>query len=142
MTLEEFKDSWLKSWKISNSGLGIVEYDCGNVRSTVLYREGQFQVEMFIIHPNSDVPPHIHPNVDSFEIYLGGDISFMSDNQWYNQKVTSRVRQLKISSDTVHAAKIGEGGGVFLSIQLWKDMEPNRIGDNWSNISEEQNGDY
>ena len=37
-----------------------------------LYRENNFQVQLFICEPNINIPKHIHPNIDSFELFLYG----------------------------------------------------------------------
>ena len=52
-----------------------------DTHGTVLYRQGQYQVEMFTVEPNSEIVPHVHPNVDSFEVYIGGDIKFMCNDE-------------------------------------------------------------
>ena len=37
------------------------------VSGIVLYRNEQFQVELFICQPNLVIPEHTHPDVDSYE---------------------------------------------------------------------------
>jgi hypothetical protein len=42
------------------------------VSGIVLYRNEQFQVELFICQPNLFIPEHTHPDVDSYECFLYG----------------------------------------------------------------------
>ena len=47
-----------------------------NVTAILLYRRGQFQVQMFAVPEGTIIPEHVHPNVDSIEVYVGGNIRF------------------------------------------------------------------
>ena len=42
------------------------------VSGVVLYRRDNFQVELFICQPNTVIPEHTHPDVDSYECFLYG----------------------------------------------------------------------
>ncbi len=42
------------------------------VSGIVLYRKNNFQVELFICEPNTIIPEHTHPDVDSYELFLYG----------------------------------------------------------------------
>ena len=42
------------------------------VTSVVLYRKDNFQVELIICQPNTVIPEHEHPDVDSYELFLYG----------------------------------------------------------------------
>ena len=42
------------------------------VSGVVLYRRDNFQVELFICQPNTIIPEHTHPDVDSYECFLYG----------------------------------------------------------------------
>ena len=42
------------------------------VSGVVLYRKDNFQVELFICQPNTIIPEHTHPDVDSYELFLYG----------------------------------------------------------------------
>lgn len=78
----------------------------GSLSGCVLYRDGQYQVQLFIVKPNSEIPPHIHPNVDSYEVYLSGDINFMCNDKWFDQnKFGSYIR---VKENSYHGGKFGE----------------------------------
>jgi hypothetical protein len=40
--------------------------------ATCLFRKGQYQVEMYLIHPNPLIPVHQHPGVENLEIGQSG----------------------------------------------------------------------
>jgi hypothetical protein len=56
------------------------------VTKILLYRRGEFQVQLFAVPPNYIIPEHIHPNVDSFEVYVGGQINFSHGGKFVNTK--------------------------------------------------------
>ena len=72
--LTEFKDQYVNSDKFNkiqvpfNEPLMFVE----DITGLVLYRKGQFQIQLFICVPNCYIPRHRHPNVDSYELFLYG----------------------------------------------------------------------
>lgn len=40
--------------------------------ATCLFRKGQYQVELYLIHPNPVIPVHEHPGVENLEIAQSG----------------------------------------------------------------------
>ena len=101
-----------------------------DVTAVLWYRDGQFQVQQFIVPPNYIIPAHTHPNVDSFELYLGGNIEFSKNGEFViseddSQKVDEhgsaymRLEMLRIYPNDLHGGKFGPNGGVFMSIQHW-----------------------
>lgn len=101
-----------------------------DVTSVIMYRGGQFQVQMFIVPPNYTIPPHIHPNVDSIEVYMGGQIMFSHSGQFVvsEEEFTEPTaeglpkcagRLIRVRPNDWHGGKFGDSGGVFLSIQHW-----------------------
>jgi quercetin dioxygenase-like cupin family protein len=98
----------------------------GNLSALVLYRTGAFQVQLFIVAPGTVVPEHCHPDVDSFEVYLGGDIAFTLDGEPCNEHV------IRVTPQTWHGARVGERGGAFLSVQHWLNgRTPSTVADSW-----------
>ena len=76
-TLETFCTSFLEKMSV----IGAVPFAGAvtrieNVTAILLYRRDQFQVQMFAVPENTIVPEHTHPNVDSIEVYVGGNIMF------------------------------------------------------------------
>lgn len=102
----------------------------GNLSGVVLYRDNEYQVQLFIVKPNSVIEPHIHPNVDSFEVYVSGDIRFMCDDIWYDEPKSGQV--IRVKPNSYHGGEFGERGGCFLSVQKWLNgVPPTSVGDDW-----------
>ena len=127
-SLEEFVEYWMKEKPFTpmTEGTNFVDILSG----TTLYRSYPFQVELFIAKPNIVIPPHIHPNVDSYEVWVSGDIDFMRKGKWYNHPHENP--KIRVKHNNIHGAKTGNLGGSFLSIQKWLDnTHPDFIGNNW-----------
>jgi len=119
-----------------------------SVSGLTLYRQKDLQVQLFIFPPCSEVPPHVHPNMDSFEAYMGGEPLFQIDgiktdhhdklenfdtledkDAFYNQLF---LKSFRITEKTLHHARFGKKGGAFLSIQHWKNgVKPTSPADDW-----------
>lgn len=119
--------------------MGVTNF--GNMISFILYREGQYQVELFICpHQHSDFTVHRHPDVDTYEFPLCGDNHlFLNGKEVYTIKETEawlanpnlQSQLVPIMHDDWHS-----GGGhtmyAFLSIQHWLNgVEPSSVGLNW-----------
>lgn len=106
-----------------------------------LYRQGQFQVQMWLCPPESVIPDHSHPNVDSIQVFLCGDICFRK-----NGELTINQEKLDVQEDGVqalntfstrilptdtHGASIGKRGGAFLTFQHWLKGEPQSVELDW-----------
>jgi len=131
------------------------------VTSLLLYRNAPFQVQMFLTEKEFIVPEHTHPNVDSIEVYLGGDIKFshggkfVGRDKWVRGESgipappaglgmeegrlgTSHRRgmMIRVRPNDVHGGLTGKGGGAFLSVQHWlNDLKPHCISNDWSGIA-------
>ena len=110
---------------------------CGDVTSVILYRQPPFQVQMFIAPPGCVIPEHTHPNVDSFEVYVGGEIIFSHCGKPVTSKEdalsaapngTSRLagRVIRVRPNDPHGGVFGPNGGVFYSVQMWLNGIPPR----------------
>lgn len=120
-------------------------YNYGVVVSNVLFREGPFQVEMFLIPPSTNIVlnEHSHPNVDSFELYLSGEIMFtLEGEQVVNDQDAKSVVDgsskmlgtlIRVHPGVKHGAKVGNDGGSFISIQHWLNgVIPTSVGLDWN----------
>tara|TARA_Y100000996_G_scaffold262639_1_gene206643 strand:- start:254 stop:841 length:588 start_codon:yes stop_codon:yes gene_type:complete len=102
-------------------------YKIQDVTAVVWYRSDQFQVEMFIVPPNYIIPEHTHPNVESYEMYLGGDICFSHSGYWVAESDLIRFPSsndkkgalVRVRTNDSHGGVFGPNGGVFMSIQHW-----------------------
>lgn len=101
-----------------------------DVTSILLYRKNQFQVQLFAVPGNCVIPEHTHPNVDSYEVYVGGHIKFSHSGKWTardedinlptpNGLPTMRGQIVRVRPSDKHGGVFGPGGGVFLSVQHW-----------------------
>lgn len=101
-----------------------------DVTAVLWYRHKQFQVQQFIVPPNYTIPAHTHPNVDSYELYLGGEIEFSKGGEFIISpeqarslgkfgEAAMRGKTLRIHPDDLHGGEFGPNGGVFMSIQHW-----------------------
>ena len=98
------------------------------ITGITLFRNGQFQVEMFICPPNIEIPDHIHPNVDSFEISLYG-MRFRHENGLCDETDELKMYDsLRVRPQDKHGGISGPIGAAFISIQHWlNDVAPHRI---------------
>ena len=112
--------------------------------SLCIYRYEPFQVELVTVKPDTYIPPHTHPNVDSYEVALRG-MEFYSDGKttlpmWFADKLDDVGKSLsaahhmkvRIQPSTEHSAKSGPEGGCFLSVQKWLNgVAPSAVGMDW-----------
>jgi quercetin dioxygenase-like cupin family protein len=127
--LEAFLTWWLASRPINTPPNNSLTYQ-KDTHGVVLYRQSPYQVELFTVQPNSEIVPHIHPNVDSFEVFISGDISFMCNGEWFAQNLLGN--QIRVKPESWHGGKFGERGGCFLSVQKWlNNVEPTFVGNDW-----------
>ena len=113
------------------------------VWGAVLYRAGCWQVQIFILKPHCVIPEHRHPNVDSWEVFLSGDVEFTADGKVFIPMEESALpgfdgehayfgADLRVTPGTWHGAHSGAKGGLFLSIQQWLNgVAPTNVGDDW-----------
>lgn len=140
-------ESFLEWWWNTGTSIDVPfddsVYADGRVNGTVLFRQPPYQVQMFVFAPDSVIPEHIHPNVDSFEVYLSGDIvfsvegsevtpSFLSQRAGKDGRHVLYGHTIRIHPDTWHSGVTGPKGGVFLSVQKWLNgVSPEFIGHDW-----------
>ena len=76
---------------------------------------------------NYVIPEHTHPNVDSFEVYLGGQVMFSHVGEWRTAHSNmlaadasglskQRLSNIRVRLDDSHGGTSGPAGAVFLSI--------------------------
>lgn len=105
--------------------------------SHVQYREGQFQVQVFIFAPHMIAPEHTHPNVHSYEVGLSGDLWFSHGGKWIHPKHPAfhfykKNRCIQVDNVHLHGASVGPKGGIFLSVQQWLNgVKPSCVGQDY-----------
>jgi hypothetical protein len=119
-----------------------------DVTSILLYRRGQFQVQMFALQPGTIIPEHTHPNVDTIQVYVGGNIHFSHSGKYvYPQDgvfakdgplkcANKRGMTMRVRPNDLHGAVVGEGGGVFMAVQHWLNgVEPHCVGSDYEGVT-------
>jgi hypothetical protein len=112
--------------------------------AVTLYRKGEFQVQMFITPPGYIVPEHTHPNVDSFEVNVGGHIRFSHKGRWTQQDPSvidrktadgtsfCRGNTVRVRPTDPHGGVSGPNGAIFLSVQRWMNgVKPTCVGNDY-----------
>jgi hypothetical protein len=117
------------------------------VTGLTIYRHDQFQVQLFTATPNTIIPSHTHPNVDSYEVALSGMEFFLNDKvvlpRWYanvqapNCNLSkSHYQVVRVLPDCPHSAIAGKKGGSFMSVQQWiNDVKPTSVGNDWDGVT-------
>jgi hypothetical protein len=110
------------------------------------YRSGPFQVQLVIMDPNTIVPEHTHPNMDSFEVYSGGKINFylngnLETEDWNqvslkeNEPSLNRGNFIRVKPYDLHGGVFGPEGSVFFSVQKWiNGVEPKNATEDWNGV--------
>jgi hypothetical protein len=145
--LEEFKDWFFKNIpQLGAVPLFHAVHKIEDVTSIIWFRQGEYQVQMFVVPGNYIIPEHTHPNVDSIEVYVGGQIKFSHSGKWaINGKDlqvesvfgTSLLRgnTIRVKPNDLHGGLFGSSGGVFLSIQHWLNgVKPHCVAADYSGI--------
>lgn len=126
ITVHQFAQWWLENRPIAPPPNSLMRL--GKISGICLFRAGPFQVEMFLCEPEATAPRHGHPNIDSVEVLLTGEIDFDSDRKAVDQRGV-----LHIEPGESHVATAGACGGAFLSIQKWLNgMTPTTVTDDWT----------
>lgn len=88
-------------------------YVTDDATATVLFRKGQFQVEIYLLHPYSKVSTHSHPGVELFLVQIGN----------MDKKINWGFFGPILKDGETHENKQGsdEHGSVFLSFEKWND---------------------
>lgn len=148
-TLEQFMHWWIQEREFRPPLDCPLSFD-GAVYGIVLYRGGPFQVELFVMPPDLEVSDHVHPNVDSYEIYFSGQIAIRKRGEFETVPADWEVaspdgwlavagRAIEIARTDAHGGFIGPQGGCFLSVQKWHNgVAPTSVGNDWSFADAEQ----
>ena len=142
-SVEEFQNWWLTNGKPIRPPFKDAAFTTDIAYSLCLFREGKFQVELYISKPNTQAPMHSHPDVDSSFIYLGGNHEFgepdgsfrdLKDYQKENPENGAHIllgTTLLALSATPHRLRVGPEGGSFLSFEMWREDKPTSVTVHW-----------
>jgi hypothetical protein len=140
--VEEFKNWWLKAGRPLKPPFEKPIHTTDIAYAICLYREKQYQVELYICKPNTESPYHSHPGIESVSVYLAGNLSFgrkdvgfidLSEYQKSQENGAHMLLGKSIESnfETEHALKIGPEGGAFLIFEKWYTKSPTSVTINW-----------
>jgi hypothetical protein len=132
----------------NKGGVGDDEGSSGNtsyagVSAITLYRQEQLQVQLVLVPANFLVPEHTHPNVDSYETFIGGPIYLEKNGKpiipresiFALEDGTCSVflRCSKVPSSMPHGGPVGDSPAAFLTIQHWKNgVKPTSVHEDWA----------
>jgi len=144
-TLEEFADWYKKEGFPIRPPFEDPVYVTDISYSYVLFREGQYQAELYLVRPNTSSPDHSHPGVENIIMIWGGDIhtrqngKFVDLSTEYQEPSPLGTNRLfgvcgeKLDDTQTHALIVGNKGGAFLSLEKWPEgVTPNSVTINWS----------
>jgi hypothetical protein len=119
---------------------GVTKVGC-EFTGLVLYRQPPFQVELWIVAPNTEIPEHAHPNIDSFLVHVTGDLTVFVGEEMVLGPVQTVARPdgvcksngnwIRIRPGQQHAGRTGPLGAAFLNVQLWLDGKPRSADSDW-----------
>lgn len=132
------------------SGTGPVVTRVEDVTTVLLYRDNEFQVQMICVPPNYIIPEHVHPNIDSYEVGIGGGMCFSRNGHWITNETIDhhgpkikwnglgtlnkkRGSCIRVKPTDVHGGMFGDEGAVFLSVQQWLNgVQPGCVGSDYA----------
>jgi hypothetical protein len=90
------------------------------------------------------IPEHTHPNVDSFEAYIDGQIKLShqgkivfecADTVFGSDPTSYKWRLLRVKPEDRHGSIAGPKGARFMSIQHWLNgMQPSCVGSDYTGL--------
>ena len=137
--LQWYLDAGLRLFVPQDNFIHFVE----GVTGVTIYRSEPYQVQLFTATPNTVIPSHTHPNVDSYEVSLSGMEFYLDDKvvlpRWYaNIKAKgsnipdSHYKVVRVLPESPHSAIAGKNGGAFMSVQKWlNNVKPTSVGNDW-----------
>lgn len=113
--------------------------------SYVLYREGQYQAELYLIKPGALPPDHGHPNVENIIMILGGTIEGSINNKindvshlWNKHNIDGTSVFFKKLTDPLkfgdtHSIGGGPKGCAVITFEKWPEgVTPTSITRDWA----------
>jgi hypothetical protein len=119
--VEEFAKWWIGSKMPMMIPPGPEVFLSDDATATCLFRKGQFQVELYLIHPQPAVPTHEHPGVEVIKIRAGGR----------HGPVASGVLRKGEAHGTGMKLEAEVKGFPLLAVQHWHTRYPSTIASMW-----------
>jgi len=126
-SLDEFIEWYMTSGMPFMMPIGSEVYRTENATSIIMFRQGRYQVELYVNDPLSIVSEHAHPDMDLIIIPVGR----MYENGWSH--AWGRTSELLKAGDTHDGNFNNPKGTVFLTFEHWKEgVEMTSASANWS----------
>lgn len=120
-TVDEFAQWWIAAGSPMRFPPDAEIFRSDDATAVSVFRQGQFQVELYLIHPTPTVPNHEHPGVDVIKIQMG--------------EGTQGIEMMPTLTDgESHGAGIkvdAQLGFPLLAVQHWKTRTPITIAAMW-----------
>lgn len=122
MSIREFAERYKQLGYPTNPALMRQVYLTDVSTSTLVWDEGEFLVEYYLMHPLVDVVAHSHP-FESLTIFMGGNLlgrreSFLG--RWLNDSHSGLICET-LAPRAWHAFQSGARGAVVYSVSRWED---------------------
>ena len=122
----------------SKGGLNFVD----GAHTITLYRVEDKQVQMILMDPDIEIPEHVHPNVDSYEVALNGMTFTHSGQELVNYATDQEVTEaglymnhglcVRVKPNDLHGGNSSPDGAVFISVQHWLNgVTPTSVEKDW-----------
>jgi len=101
--------------------------------SCIVFREGRYQVELYMLAPNWSTPNHGHPGIEYKIILLNGTIGGTKNLEYVNDSAPWAEQAkpdgtnvlfgltLDFTSDDYHQVNVGPKGGLIAITQRWDE---------------------
>ena len=120
-TVDEFAQWWIAAGSPMRFPPEAEIFVSDDATAVSIFRHGQFQVELYLIHPTPTVPNHEHPGVDVIKIQMG-----------------EGTQGIEMSPTLTDGESHGAGftidtqiGFPLIAVQHWKTREPITIAAMW-----------
>jgi len=84
--------------------------------SWVVFREGAYQAELYLLKPGARVPPHTHQAFETLTVHLGGAC--------HARRAASHTSDTVLAPGAWHALDVHEQGAILLVLQRWLHGTP------------------
>lgn len=126
-SLDEFIDWYMNSGMPFMMPIGSEVYRTENASAIVMFRQGRYQVELYINDPLCEVSDHAHPDLDLVIMPIGR----MEPGHW--PIAWGRTTELLKAGDTHNGNFNSTKGTVFLTFEYWKEgVEMTSASVNWA----------
>jgi hypothetical protein len=120
MSIREFAERYVKAGCPHNSDLMRQVFLTDVSTSTLVWTEGLFLVEMYLMHPLAVVVPHSHP-FENLAVHWSGKILGRRQGvvgQWLTDKDRGHISR-PLSPGSWHAFEVGDTGAIFYNVSRW-----------------------